>query len=70
MALTKKHVVAFAADINAQMQRANSLRHDARNGEADEIERSCKASAESFARLARNDNPRFDDQRFYKACGF
>lgn len=64
--MTRKPFEAVAAAIRTQMDNAAGLSNEACR-EAAAI--AAVAIARDFARIAANDNPRFDAQRFLRACG-
>ena len=57
--MTKKHFEAFAREIRALITGGPMVTDD----------RVARAFAEVIVRIASQDNPRFDRERFMKACG-
>ena len=56
--MTKKHFIAFAKHIKERVDEAGN-----------DHELIARAKAIALAVVAVNDNPNFDQHRFYKACG-
>lgn len=64
--MTKKHYIAIAATIKQDVDSAARLQ----NPEVlATMQRMANYACETFAQVAREDNPRFDHARFRKACG-
>lgn len=72
MALTKKHFIAIAASINAQIA---NYEDGHRSGYISAEELSCARGAlaqhaRCLCTIFRGENPNFDGDRFMGACGF
>lgn len=64
--MTKKHFVAIAKSIRAQIDFSNiALDNKYGNG----VRVAATRIAQDIAALSANDNPNFDADRFYAACG-
>lgn len=63
--MTKKHFERFAAILKADIEET-ARRFPT---EAQRTRDAAQYAASTFARVAAEDNPRFDSTRFYKACG-
>lgn len=63
--MTKKHFEAVAAAIKKQFDNAQGLTNEFARNSATTVVYSI---AQDFARIAASDNPRFDTQRFLRAC--
>ena len=61
--MSKKHFEAFARECRALMETGKGL--SGQDERADYV----RFAAETFAAVARQDNPRFDLARFLRACG-
>lgn len=64
--MTKKHLIAIAKSIRAQIDFSNiALDNKYGNG----VRATATKIAQDIAALLANDNPNFDARRFYAACG-
>ena len=63
--MTKKHFQAFANTLRTDMEET-ARRWPTK---LEETRRAVTYAAYAFTRVAQDDNPRFDRERFYKACG-
>lgn len=68
--MTRKHFEAVAASFRIQLDNVVAPGHPNFHEErAAGARAAIIGCAESFARVAANDNPRFDTRRFLSACG-
>lgn len=72
MALSKKHFIRIAAEIKAELDKANSLIPDSKAAQVEIDGRTAALGnlACSLAKYFREENELFDGQRFIRACGF
>ena len=63
--MTKRHFIAFAAQLRADLLETR----DRFPEQFAAMHKAACYACETFARIAREDNPRFDDDRFRTACG-
>jgi len=72
MALTKKHFIKFAAEIDAERLNALSIILEGPVTQAEQDGRlaALENLANNLCVVFRNENPAFDKSRFLKACGF
>lgn len=64
--MTKKHFEAFAREIKKQVDAANDTHTISMSAK---LRQSAMYAAELVANVAASDNPRFNRDRFMKACG-
>ncbi len=66
--MTRKDYVLIAETLLAERMRViDSREYD--DGEREDYETQCERDARALADALANDNPRFDRERFLKACG-
>lgn len=66
--MTKKHFISAAKEVTSYVSEAHILGEAGQQSEAMHTLEGAERMAQTFARMFADSNPRFNRERFFKAC--